>query len=76
MDGAPLTLSEPAYWFALVRAPSLNYGTLTRLIREYSELKSIFKAPKQDLKALGLKQGLIEYLRSPDWTRIDADLKQ
>ncbi len=58
-----------------MRAP--EYGTrgfLNRLHRAGAP-ESLFSASRASLEALGASPALIDYLRAPDWARVDRDLE-
>ena len=74
-DQTQFSRVDPAYWFALLRAPVVRRITLTRLLEVFDTPENIFRASTRDLKDAGLKKKLLEYFRDPDWSAVDADLK-
>lgn len=69
------TGNDPAYWFALLRAPCHRRHQLTALLKKFHSPEKIFHASKQELSACGLGGKTLEYFHNPDWTGVESDLK-
>ena len=69
------TRIDPAYWFALLRAPILQRLTLTRLLQVFHTPDNIFRASPSELSGFALGRKALEYFRAPDWSAVDTDLK-
>jgi DNA processing protein len=67
-------LKHLRYWLALVRAPELGSKRLRFLLAQPGAPASLFAEPVGVLRTLGLGEGIIAYLRDPDWKSVDRDL--
>ena len=66
---------ELAYWFALLRAPSIQTGLWHRLLREFGTPLSIFRSDTKILSELGVHQKTIDYIVKPAWDKVKLDLE-
>lgn len=62
------------HWLALLRAPHVGPATFRTLLQEFAEPAAVFGLRSGALEQAGLKPETIDYLRDPDWERVDADL--
>jgi DNA processing protein len=63
------------YWLALVRAPLLGPRSIERIVAHFGNPESFFEAGSVEWRQAGLKPQTCDYLSSPDWKRIDQDLR-
>lgn len=66
---------ERRYWLALHRAPGIGALTFRRLLAQFNTARDILGAERSALQACGIKGDSLDYLKRPDWTRVDADLE-
>ncbi len=59
-----------SYWLALLHAPGVGEVTFNQLLQRHGEPKNLFDSPE-----LCDNQRLRQYLRSPDWERVETDLE-
>lgn len=69
----PAGNDDLAYWLALSRAPGLGGGRLRALLKHFSEPRAVFEERPSALRALGLSESLIRYLKAPPWALVAAD---
>lgn len=61
------------YWFLLLRAPGVGSKTFLKTL-DYFQPEQLFKQSHNRLKALGLKDPSIDFIKNPDWRLIEQDL--
>jgi len=61
------------YWLALLRAPGVGSKTFLNTLTSYPP-EQLFHQSHATLSSLGLKQKSIDFIKSPDWDLIKADL--
>lgn len=66
---------DPAYWFALLRAPVLRRVTLNELLEAFVNPENMFNASPGELSDMGLKGKLLDYFKNPDWSAVETDLR-
>jgi DNA processing protein len=66
--------SERRYWVALSRAPEFGSRRCLALLERCGGPANLFTASPRSLEIAGASPALLEYLRAPDWSRIDRDL--
>jgi len=64
-----------AYWLALARAPRVGPRTFRALLDALGTPKAVFAESHAGLRALGLPTNTVEWLRAPDWRKVDDDLR-
>jgi DNA processing protein len=74
-DHKHLSRDDPAYWFALLRAPILRRRNLSLLLAAFKSPENIFRASPRELSGFDLGARVLEYFRHPDWPAVDADLE-
>lgn len=68
----PHTTPDVAYWLALAKAPGVGPERFARIQQLFPKLDTLFTASNHALpEAL---QGLIPYLKNPDWKGVERDL--
>ena len=67
--------ADPKFWLALLRAPGVGPAYGARLLEEFSDPESIFKARPAAWKAAGVPGSLHEGLKNPDWAGVEQDQK-
>ncbi|MGH8281119.1 MAG: DNA-processing protein DprA, partial [Gammaproteobacteria bacterium] len=60
---------------ALVRAPGLGPAGFSALLARCGSVAEIFSAASRDLSGLGLTEETRAWLKSPDWTAAEKDLR-
>jgi DNA processing protein len=73
MDCEPQEM-ELAYWLALLRAPAAQIGLYRRLLMDLESPRAIFQSNPETLLAYGLSRNSIDFLHSPPWRKVQADL--
>ncbi len=63
-------MTELAYWLALHHAPGIGSITYKKLLDHCGSAKAVF----DQFEGLGLKQATRDFLKSPDWAAVEADL--
>lgn len=61
-------------WLALWRTPGIGALRFVRLLEELGSPTAVLAENASALRALGLTDNSVAYLRAPDWARVDADL--
>ena len=67
-------MTEPAWLLALLRAPGIGPARFTRLVEHFGSAAGAFAADRAELQALELPDAALDYLRRPDWRRVEEDL--
>jgi DNA processing protein len=68
------TQDEQRYWLALHRAPGVGAVKFRQLLAHFGSPRQLFEAGVSAWNATGLCAKLQQYLRTPAWNRVDADL--
>ncbi|OQW93592.1 MAG: DNA protecting protein DprA [Beggiatoa sp. IS2] len=63
------------YWLALVRAPGIGPVNFARLIKHFGNPRSVLEAGFSEWQALALKIDVLNYLKTPDWSSVENDLR-
>ncbi len=63
------------YWLALLRAPLLGPGTLSRMLEMVASPALIFELSAGDLREFGLNPRTVEYIQNPLWPAVQRDLR-
>jgi DNA processing protein len=66
--------SERRFWVALTHAPEFGSRRFLALLERFCRPANLFTESPRSLEAAGASAALIDYLRAPDWARIDRDL--
>ncbi len=74
MTSSPPSIEQLKYWLALLRAPGVGSKTFLKILDLYPP-DQLFSQSHAAWSSLGLKEKTISYLKSPDWTLIDNDLR-
>ncbi len=61
------------YWLMLARTPGVGTKTYSKLVAQFGSPEAIFAVSPSDLAAIGLKTKSLNFLKSPDWSLLDAD---
>jgi len=74
-----LTLPAPdeglRYALALLRTPRVGPRSYQILVERFGSPRQVFAAPSADLAGLGLGKETLAWLKTPDWSRVEADLR-
>ncbi len=71
-------MDDLPYWLALHKAPNIGSLSFNQLLSQFSDIKTLFDSPEkvnQSELSPARKKSLINYLHSPDWKTVDAELK-
>lgn len=60
---------------ALLRTPRVGPRTFKALVDRFGSPRQIFGAPSADQAALGLGKETLEWLKNPDWEKVESDLR-
>ena len=63
-----------AHWLALHRAPGLGSLGFRRLLERFANVREVFSASIAELRAVGVPETTLAFLRAPAWADVDADL--
>jgi len=63
------------YWLALSMAPGLSARRFHKLLTQWGSVMNFIQAEQSDWRNFGLSEATCEYLRAPDWQRVDAHLE-
>lgn len=63
---------DARHWLALARSPG-GRATLGALLQELGTPEALFTAPERRLRAAGLGDDAVAWIRAPDAARLDAD---
>jgi len=66
--------ADPAWLLALLRAPGIGPVRFARLLEHFGSAAAVFAADRAEWSALDLSEAALEYLRHPDWRRVEQDL--
>ena len=66
-------MDDAAYWLALQRAPGLGARSVVRLLERFPQPREVFAAARDGPPDPGIGPEALAYLRSPDWSAIEAD---
>jgi DNA processing protein len=69
------TPDQSRYWIALHRTPGIGASRFRKLVNRFGHPAKVFQLEPGELRAAGLPPESIDYIRSPDWEAIDADLR-
>lgn len=72
---SPPSTEELPYWLALWRAPDIGPTRFIKLLKLFPKLSDLFSASEDRLKPFNLDPHLIAYLKKPDWSTVDKDLR-
>lgn len=62
------------YWLAALYLPGIGPRTFARLLEQFSDIKKIFSATGDDLRAAGLPAKLTYSFLNPNWKSVEKDL--
>ncbi len=62
-------------WLMLAKTPGVGTKTYSILLEQFGSPEQVFKASADQLAALGLKTKSLNFLKSPDWSLVEADLQ-
>lgn len=68
-------MKDLRHWLALVRTPGLGWPTLAALLAEFGRPSALFTLDPRQLTPFNLSERTRNFLREPDWARIDTDLE-
>jgi DNA processing protein len=71
----PHSPKEQEYWLVLAHAPGVGPIKFAYLLKHFKTPKAVFEADESELRELGIKGKLWEYLRNPEWQIIEKDLR-
>lgn len=66
--------NQLAYWLAALYLPTIGPKTLQHCLASFADIEHLFKAHKEEWKALGLTDQQIQALQHPDWRSVEQDL--
>ena len=66
---------ELRYWLALLRTTRIGPRTFQALIEHFGSPAAIFGADRESLVALGLGKDTVAQIKSPDWDKVEGDLR-
>lgn len=67
-------MAEPAWLLALLRAPGIGPARFARLVEHFGSAAAVFAANSAEWRSLELPDAALDYLRRPDWRRVEEDL--
>ncbi len=67
-------VADPAWLLALLRAPGIGPARFARLLDHFGSAAAVFAADGAELRSLELPDAALDYLRRPDWRRVEQDL--
>ncbi len=62
-------------WLMLAKTPGVGTKTYSQLLAQFGSPDAVFSASADDLAASGLKPKSLSFLKKPDWSLVDVDLK-
>ncbi len=62
-------------WLMLAKTPGVGTKTYSQLLTQFGSPDAVFGASSDDLAACGLKPKSLSFLKKPDWSLVDVDLK-
>ena len=68
-------IGELNYLLALLRTPRVGSRTFKALVDRFGSPGQIFAASSATLATLGLSQETVEWLKKPDWKKVENDLR-
>ncbi|MFV2060915.1 MAG: DNA-processing protein DprA [Gammaproteobacteria bacterium] len=63
------------YWLMLAKTPGVGTKTYTKLLEQFGSPEAVFKASSDNLVASGLNTKSLNFIKSPDWSLLDADFR-
>ena len=75
IPSCPDSSDDRVWWLALYRAPGLGNRSFRALVERWPDPRSVFDASLAELAKLGIGDAARTYLASPDWSRVESDLK-
>jgi DNA processing protein len=63
------------HWLALHRAPRIGARRFMKLLTTFGAAADVFRASPDQLRAAGLPDECIGFVRNPDWAAVDRDLE-
>lgn len=60
-------------WLMLAKTPGIGTKTYSVLLEQFGSPEAVFKASSDELAAIGLNTKSLKFLKSPDWSLLDAD---
>jgi len=63
------------HWLALWRIYDIGPSRFLKLLDAFPDIHEVFKAPTQQLSALGLTAEIIAAIKKPDWAAVEQNLK-
>jgi DNA processing protein len=67
-------LESKRHWLALALAPGLSARRFHKLLAQWGSVTDIIQAKESHWPKFGLSEATCEYLRAPNWQRVDAHL--
>ena len=61
------------YWLLLLRTPGIGSKTFIKVLHSFLP-HQLFSQSHTSLKALGLREKSIEFIKNPDWILIESDI--
>jgi DNA processing protein len=68
-------VADLADWLALHRAPGVGPRTFRRLLERYGSPRAVLETAAAEGAASGIEAPALDYLRHPDWERVERDLR-
>ena len=71
-------MDDLPYCLSLQKAPGIGSLSFNQLASQFSDIKQLFDSPEkinQSQLSAAKKKSLIQYLRSPDWSTIEKELR-
>jgi DNA processing protein len=62
------------FWLAALYLPEIGPRKFVRWLAKFSDIKALFTASTEELRAAGLTEAHILSLQSPDWKAVERDL--
>ncbi|VAX00008.1 Rossmann fold nucleotide-binding protein Smf possibly involved in DNA uptake [hydrothermal vent metagenome] len=62
-------------WLMLAKTPGVGTKTYSLLLEQFGSPDAVFGTSSNDLAAFGLKAKSLNFLKNPDWSLVDTDLK-
>ncbi|MBV9576127.1 MAG: DNA-protecting protein DprA, partial [Gammaproteobacteria bacterium] len=66
--------SELHYWLAALHLPEISARNFFRALSQFADIKQLFHAHRDALKAAGLNDKQMTALRNPNWRLVEEDL--
>lgn len=71
---AARSAADPAWLLALLRAPGIGPARSARLLEHFGSAAAALAADRAEWAQLGMPAAALDYLRTPDWRRVEQDL--